>query len=86
MKVENEITIVGCDRIIEGEVANTTPIAECPRLQGGRSARFALICDLDLESQLTSRTRVASIKDLLQDFVAKVEFLALDSGLISRHE
>jgi hypothetical protein len=72
MEMNDEIAVVGGDRLMECNRSYATPILERPPFERRQSVRLALIGHLDVERERPFRRRIAAFIDLRHDLVAKI--------------
>ena len=86
VKMDYVVAIVRRDRVIESQFAYWAPIPERTPLKTHCSLSRALIGHLNLEGESAFRQRIASVKNLCHDFVAKIQGLTVYPGLFGRDE
>src|SRR5580700_3843707 len=72
VKVNYKVAIIRDDRIIESQFADRAPTPERAPLKTHCSLSRALIGHFNLEGESAFRQRIAFIKNLRHDFVAKI--------------
>jgi hypothetical protein len=71
---------------LKGDLADVSPTAECPPLEGRPPVGVAVISELDVECQFSLCLRIAAIGNLRHHLVAKIQSLTLDPRLFRRHQ
>src|SRR5262245_4532103 len=85
-EVDNEITVVGSDGVIENHSSDAAPLLERAPLEERQSARRPFIGYLDVEGERALGLRIALVENLRHDLVAKIQRFAFDLGLLRRDQ
>ncbi len=86
VKVNYKVAIIRDDSVIESQFADRAPTPERAPLKTHCSLSRALIGHFNLEGESAFSQRIAFVKNLCHDFVAKIQRLTVYPGLFGRDE
>src|ERR1700747_741006 len=82
VEVNDKITVVRDNGIVEGQPADATPVAEGAPLPEAWTSRRTFIGYFDMKAEGVFGRHVTLIKNLRHDFLAKVQLCSLNPGLV----
>ena len=86
MEVNHKIAIVRSHGIVKRELPDAAPATQESTLEPGEAKSVAIIRYVYVELQLALRSRIASVEDLLHNFIPEVQFAARNPWLIRRYQ